>query len=229
MVVLIVGTLSTALDRKAVALAVSAWVTSWAAVLSFTTIGARGGGPRAFLLLPGAVDTLVEVTMVLRDKGSFSLVSCGVWVGAVLFLVVVVVEDEVEVEDEVAVVVEEVEEVDPPPPTPPPLPSASEMGMAGKHSLSRSERDESASLRSLARLYECSTLTVGVSCCCAARMVLMEPRVLREPRELSCEITPSEASVMSRSLRTTPFAPPMPLLSSTPAQSVSLAARKASA
>lgn len=90
------------------------------------------------------------------------------------------------------------------------------------------ERDESASLRSLARLYECSTLTVGVSCCCAARMVLMEPRVLREPRELSCEITPSEASVMSRSLRTTPFAPPMPLLSSTPAQSVSLAARKAS-
>lgn len=133
------GTLSTALDRKAVALAVSAWVTSWAAVLSFTTIGARGGGPRAFLLLPGAVDTLVEVTMVLRDKGSFSLVSCGVWVGAVLFLVVVVVEDEVEVEDEVAVVVEEVEEVDPPPPTPPPLPSASEMGMAGKHSLSRSE------------------------------------------------------------------------------------------
>lgn len=142
------GTLSTALDRKAVAVAVSAWVTSCAAVLSCPTRGDRGGGPRTFLLLPGAVATLDAVTIVFRDKGSLSLVSCGVWAGAMLFLVMV--EGEVEVEDEVLVVVEEVDEVDPPPPTPPPLPSASEMGMAGKHSLSKSEMLERICLLSFA-------------------------------------------------------------------------------
>lgn len=100
-------------------------------------IGDKGGGPTALrnVLVGGVVLSCDEEMTVVVGEGLFSLPSL-----AIVMVVDLVVEAAVVV---VVVEVEEDEEA---------APSASEIGMAGKHSLSKSDSGEAVSFRSGTRL-----------------------------------------------------------------------------